>query len=231
MTGIKIIENGRYIINVSAVGTSASVPHILSLTTELHRGVIMKKTFKIPMILLLCAAIALSVLLTGCDEKPANFPVAVSDTTRSAIELNTGGFRDADLEEMYRFMRDGATVNQLNDKYEIACLRKRDDGYQALYWGTKKMLVLNFDAEGNWIEADRLHSLFRLIGSRVKLDQLKAGDNVLKVQQADPTAYFPFLADKENGDLETNHYSEDGYHTRILYDKDFNITSVTYELM
>ena len=93
------------------------------------------------------------------------------------------------------------------------------------------MLVLNFDTEGNWIEADRLHSLFRLIGSRTKLDQLKEGDNVIKVQQADPTAYFPFLADKENGDLETNHYSEDGYHTRVLYDKDFNITSVAYELM
>ena len=191
----------------------------------------MKKALKKPILLILCAVAAASVLLTGCDEKPANFPVELSDTTRSAIELNTGGFRDGDLEAIYRFMLDGATVRQLNDKYEIDCLRKTDDGYQVLYWGTKKILALDFDSEGKWLEADRFHSLYRLIGSRLKLDQLKEGDNVLKVQQADPTAFFPFLADRDSDDLKTDHYSEDGYHTRILYDGDFNIKSVSYELM
>ncbi|WP_407385132.1 hypothetical protein [Ruminococcus sp.] len=192
----------------------------------------MKRRFQKPMLLLLCASLALSVALTGCGAAtPKNFPVAVSDTTRSALELNKSSFRDADLDEIYRFVREGATVSQLNDKYEISCLRQTDSGYSVLYWGTRKILRLDFDAEGNWIAADRLHSLFRLIGSRVKLDNLKEGDPVLKVQQADPTAYFPFLADKTSADLETNHYSEDGYHTRILYDADFNVKSVTYELM
>ena len=191
----------------------------------------MKKTFRKSIVLLLCAVLAISVCLTACDGTEPHFPVALSDTTRSALELNTGGFKDADLEKMYDMMRDGSTVSGLNDKYKIACLRKTDDGYQVIYWGYRKVLVLCFDNEGKWIEADRLHSIRSLIASRVKLDALKAGDNVLKVQQADPLCYYPFLVDQDSTELQTDHYTEDGYHARILYDKDFNITSVTIDLM
>ena len=191
----------------------------------------MKKTFRKSIVLLLCAVLAISAFLTACSGNEPHFPVALSDTTRSALELNTGGFKDADLEKMYDMMRDGSTVSQLNDKYKIACLRKTDDGYQVIYWGYRKVLVLGFDTEGKWVEADRLHSLRSLIASRLKLDALKAGDNVLKVQQADPLCYYPFLVDKDSTELQSDHYTEDGYHARILYDKDFNITSVTIDLM
>ena len=191
----------------------------------------MKTNLIKPIALLLCAALALAVCLTGCGGSEPNFPVPLSDTTRSAIELNTESLKDADLEAIFTFMQEGNSVTKLNDQYKICCLRKTDDGYSVLYWGTKNILVLRFDTDGKWIEADRLHSIYRMTGSRVKLDALKVGDNVVKVQQADATCYFPFLADKESTELETNHYTEDGYHTCIRYDADFNITSVTYELM
>lgn len=189
------------------------------------------KRIKTPIILLLCAVIAISVCLTGCDEKEPNFPVALSDTTRSAIELNTDVRKDSDIEMIYQEMLDGMTVKQLNDSYEIRCLRKDNDGYRVIYTGNTRALVLRFDSEGNWIKTDRLRSLYRIAPTRGKFDVLKVGDNVSKVQTADPTCYFPFLVDSSSDDLETNHYTEDGYHTRITYDSDFNILSIDSELM
>ena len=190
------------------------------------------KKMKTPIILLLCAVIAVSVCLTGCgNQKEKNFPAALSDTTRSALELNTAAYKDSDLETIYQFMKDGATVKQLNDSYEIECLRMDGDSYSVIYWGNHRVLVLHFDADGSWIPADKLHSIRRMVDTRGKFDKLKVGDSVKKVQTADPYCYFPFLIDPESTDLQTDHYSEDGYHTRITYDKDFNIASVDWELM
>lgn len=191
----------------------------------------MKTILKNSMLLLLCAVLALSTLLTGCNANEPHFPVPLSDMTRSALELNTDGYTDAQLSEIYRFMCDDGTVKSLNDKYAIRCLRKDDDGCRVIYWGQKKVLVLRFDNNGEWIQTDKLHSLYRLVGSRANFDQLSVGDPVIKVQQADYACFFPFLADKSSEELETNHYTEDGYHVTVLYDADFNITSVTYELM
>ena len=191
----------------------------------------MKKSFQLPIILLLCAVIAISVLMTGCDSKEPNFPVALSDMSRSALELNTDMLKDSDLEQIYRDMLDGDTVKQLNEAHEIRCLRKDDDGYRVIYTGNTRALVLRFDNDGNWVKTDRLHTIYRISDTRGKFDDLQVGDNVSKVQTADPTCYFPFLVDKSSDDLETNHYTEDGYHTRIMYDADFNIISVKSELM
>lgn len=189
------------------------------------------KLFKNPILLLLCAVVLLSAYLAGCDKKESNFPVALSDTTRSAIELNTEVRKDSDLEKTYQDMLDGATVKQLNDANEIKCLRKADDGYRVIYTGNTRALVLRFDNDGKWVKADRLRSMYRITPTRGKFDKLKVGDPVSAVQTVDPTCFFPFLADSSSTELTTDHYTEDGYHTRITYDGDFNIASINYELM
>lgn len=192
----------------------------------------MKKTLRKSVLLLLCAVIALSAVLTGCGEnKVKNFPVALSDTTRSALELCKDGYKDGKLTEIYEFMCGGKTVDQLNDEYPIDCLRKDDDGCHVIYQGSYRILVLQFNEDGTWRKTDKLHSLYRLTETRGKFDELKEGDAVSKVQKTDPTAYFPFLVDKTSTDLESNHYTDDGYHTTIRYDEKFKITSVTYEMM
>ena len=189
------------------------------------------KRIKTPIIFLLCAVIALSACLAGCDKKEPHFPVALSDPSVSALKLNTNPYKDSDLNQIYQFMLDGGNVNKLNDKYEIKCLRKDEDGYRVIYWGNKSILALRFDTDGSWIKTDKLHTIYTLIDSRGKFDPLQVGDDVSKVQTADPSCYFPFLVDKTSTDLETRHYSADGYYTRIQYDEDFKITSVTSEVM
>ena len=192
----------------------------------------MKNFVKKPLLLLLCAVIALSACLAGCDHKEPRFPVAVSDTTRSALELCTDSRKDGELEQIYDFMlEEDQTPKKLNDKYEIQCLRKDDEGYDVIYTGNTRVLVLRFDTDGKWQKKDKLHCLYCVVDTRGKFDALKESDPVSKVQSADPTCYFPFLVDPESTDLRNDHYSADGYHTRILYDDSFNITSVTYGVM
>lgn len=191
----------------------------------------MKKTIQKPILLLLCAVIALSACLVGCTSNEPNFPVALSDTTRSAFELCAKGYKDSELEEIYHFIESEKTAKKLNDKYEIQCLRKNDDGYTVLYVGNTRVLVLRFDKNGEWQSADKLHSLYRMTDTRGKFDALEPGDPVTKVQVIDPTCYFPFLADPESTDLKTDHYTDDGYHTTILYNDDATVASVTHEIM
>ena len=171
--------------------------------------------------------------LTGCKSNEPNFPVALSDTTRSAFELCTKGYKDTELDKIYQFMLDDEKINakKLHDKYEIQCLRKDDDGYAVYYIGNTRILLLRFNEKGEWVKRDRLHSMYRVTETRGKFDLLKEGDNVTKVQSTDPVAYFPFLVDPSGADLRTDHYTGDGYHTVILYDDNYNISSINYGLI
>lgn len=193
----------------------------------------MQKLLNKSILVLLCAVIALSACLTGCQSNEPNFPVALSDTTRSAYELCAKPYKDTELEKIYQFMLEENDPNakNLHDKYEIQCLRKDDDGYVVNYVGSSRILVLRFNDKGEWEKRDRLHSLYRITETRGMFDVLKEGDNVSKVQTTDPTCYFPFLAGPSSTDLRTDHYTQDGYHTVILYDNNHNITSVSYGLM
>ncbi|MEE3492012.1 hypothetical protein [Ruminococcus sp.] len=193
----------------------------------------MRKIIQKPILILLCAVMVLSACLTGCKSNEPNFPVALSDTTRSAFELCTKGYKDTELDKIYQFMLDDEKINakKLHDKYEIQCLRKDDDGYAVYYIGNTRILLLRFNEKGEWVKRDRLHSMYRVTETRGKFDLLKEGDNVTKVQSTDPVAYFPFLADPSGTDLRTDHYTGDGYHTVILYDDNYNISSINYGLI
>lgn len=193
----------------------------------------MRKIIQKPILILLCAVMVLSACLTGCKSNEPNFPVALSDTTRSAFELCTKGYKDTELDKIYQFMLDDEKINakKLHDKYEIQCLRKDDDGYAVYYIGNTRILLLRFNEKGEWVKRDRLHSMYRVTETRGKFDLLKEGDNVTKVQSTDPVAYFPFLVDPSGADLRTDHYTGDGYHTVILYDDNYNISSINYGLI
>lgn len=192
----------------------------------------MKKIVRKPILILLCAVIALSACLVGCTSNVPNFSVPLSDATRSALELCTTARKDSDLTEIYRFMTDdNINAKKLNEKYEIQCLRKTDDGYSVIYKGNTRLLVLRFNDKGEWQKTDKLQSLYRVTDTRGKFDGLQTGDSVTKVQTADPTCFFPFLADPASTDLRSDHYTDDGYHTIVLYDENHNITSVKSEII
>lgn len=192
---------------------------------------LMKKTFRKTIVLLLAAVIALSACLCGCSGNVKGFPVGLSDTTRSALEICATAHKDHELEDIYRYVKEGNSIGDLNSKYPIECLRSYGDDYAVIYKGNYKVLVLRFDKDANWIEKDKLQCLYRVTFTRGVFDDLSVGDDVTKVQTADPTCFFPFLVTGYQGELVTHHYTDDGYHTTITYNDDLTIQSSDYEVM
>lgn len=200
------------------------------------------KFFRRPVILLLCAAVALCGCLCGCsgEKREKNFPVALSVTDRSALELNPDDkeYKDVELAAIYAYAKENPSVTDLNDEYPICCLRKDDGGYHVVYEGQKRVLVLWYDEEGNWIESEKLTSIARMVTSRGKLDAVKIGDSIKKVQSADPYRYYPFLTDA-SAPLYSDHYCEDGYHVHLTFERvigedgeeNIVVTSNDYDIM
>ena len=187
----------------------------------------MKKILS-PAAVLLCMVLLL-LTLSGCQNEKG-FPIPVSDTTRSVFELSTKTYKDRELEEIYEKMTHSKDINLLNSSYLVECLRKDDDGYRVIYVGKNKLLVLCFDPDGKWQERTKLESLYYASRTRSVFEKLHKGDPVSSVQYADPMGFYPFLLDREGCALESDHYSQDGYHTHITYDKDLKIVSIEHDV-
>lgn len=187
-----------------------------------------------PIAVLLVLCVALSCLC-ACTWTEPNFPVALSPTDRSALELSPKGREDSELSEIYRFIaKDGNNAADLHKKYPILTLRRDGDTYRVLYEGKTRMLALRFDASGEWIPAHKLCCICPLSKTRGVFDDLSVGDSVKAVQTADPICFFPFLAGVDSEPLESRHYTEDGYYTLITYEKtadDYIVKTVETEIM
>ena len=191
----------------------------------------MTTLFRKPILYLLCALTLMSACLCGCT--PANekgFPVPVSDHNRSAFELTDKKHRDAELEEIYALMSERKDINELNKQYAIECLRKDENGYRVIYVGKHYLLVLYFDSNAQWIEREKLQSFFLSCRSRAPFDEIQPGDPIAKVQTADATCYYPFLLDRGDYALESDHYTDDGYHTHITYNEDLTVKTIDTEI-
>lgn len=190
----------------------------------------MNKVLCKPTALLLCVLILLSACLCGCQQNEKGFPVPVSTTQKSAFELNSGGYTDVQLSDIYDCMLEAKTINDLHKKYAIKCLRKDEDGYHIIYTGVKRLLVLRFDSEGNWTDTDKLACIYTITSSRAAFDELEVGDSIELVQAVDPSCLYAFLSGDSDEPRCSDHYTEDGYHTHIEYDEDLDISEIYWDL-
>lgn len=196
----------------------------------------MKNCFRKSVFFLISAVLILSVCLTGCTADEKGFPLPVSPTEKSAFEMCTTMYTDAQLNEIYDYMTEEKDVEKLDKKYELQCLRKTDDGYKVFYVSTKKFLILSFDPKAKFIEEERKACVRDLVQSVAPFYDLKVGDSVHKVQTVDQHSFIYFLAypssltdNGEQGPLFSDHYTEDGYHVHIEYDEQENISSIDFE--
>ena len=184
-----------------------------------------------PAAVLLCVVILLCACLCGCQQNEKGFPVPVSPAEVSAFELNGEGYADTQLGEIYDCMAEDNSIDKLNKKFEIKCLRKNDDGYHIVYTGVKRVLVLSFDSTGSWTDTDKLACIYTLTSSRAAFDKLSVGDSIELVKAADPECRFAFLMSGLGEPRCSDHYTEDGYHTHIEYNSDLNISDIYYDVI
>lgn len=173
--------------------------------------------------------IVILLMICSCSKGGNDLNIEISPPDKNIVDLVSKIYEGTELSELTEF---GGSLNELNSKYPIECLRKEDDGiYRVAYLGDESVITFFFDGSGN--------SIFGRTYNRVQwlksdFDKLVKGQTLGEVMAFDPDGDYLFLYTGRN-DLPriSSHYTKDGYLIYIEYDdsKDGIITSITEELI
>lgn len=174
--------------------------------------------FSLAVILVLCS-------FCSCAKGGNDLKIVISPLDKSLIDLASQIYDEPQLLEISNF--DGS-MNELNSKYPIECLRKDDGVYRVSYIGHGSIAVLLFDNTGN-----------RMSGNIYNTHLLKSDFNTIvegqlleEVRAIDPNGEYLFLYVGRNDIPKiSSHYTKDGYLITIEYDDSNNITSINEELI
>ena len=170
--------------------------------------------------------IVMLLVICSCSKGGNDLNIEISPPDKNIVDIASKIYEGTELSELTEF---SGSLNELNSKYPIECLRKEDDGiYRVAYLGDESVIIFFFDDSGN--------SLFGRTYNRVQsdFDKLVKGQTLGEVMAFDPDGDYLFLYTGRN-DLPriSSHYTKDGYLIYIEYDdsKDGIITSITEELI
>ena len=119
-------------------------------------------------------------------------------------------------------------MNEMNAKFPIECLRKKNSIYRVSYLGDGNIAVLLFDDSGNRVSGN-IYSTPLL---KSNFDNLKKGQLLDEVRVIDPGGEYLFLYTGRN-DIPrmSSHYTKDGYLITIEYDASDKIRNINEELI
>lgn len=182
----------------------------------------LKKQFMFSVIIVL-------LIFCSCNKGGSNLKndleIQVSPPEKSLIDLTSTIYDDSQLTELSKF---GGSIEELDAKYPIQCLRENNGAYRVSYRGKEKIAVLLFDNIGN-----------KLLGNVYSCKLLKSDfANVTKgqlledIRKIDPDGEYLFLYTGRNDAPKTSsHYTKDGFLITIEYDSQNNVFSIDQELV
>ena len=178
--------------------------------------------------LLACVLLTLSAVCS-CTEGGNGLSIEISPSDKSLIELASETYNETQLMNIVSF--DGS-LNDLNAKYPIECLRDRNGMYQAVYLGNGSIAILTFDRSYNK-DFGRIYSASL---SKTDFDKLAKGMSLDEVRSVDPNGDYLFLYTERNDLNESFHCTKDGYFYAIeyVYDesmKSWIVSEITSELI
>lgn len=178
--------------------------------------------------LLACVLLTLSAVCY-CTEGGNGLSIEISPSDKNLIELATETYDETQLMNIVGF--DGS-LNALNAKYPIECLRDRNGMYQAVYLGNGNIAILTFDRSYNK-DFGRIYSASL---SKTDFDKLAKGMSLDDVRSVDPNGDYLFLYTERNDFNESFHCTKDGYFYVIeyVYDesmKSWIVSEITSELI
>ena len=173
---------------------------------------------------LFSVVIILSLLaFSSCSKGELEAQISPSD--KSLIDLASNIYDEAQLSEIAEF---SGSINELNAKYPIECLRAENGIYRASYLGEEGIAVILFDASGNKISG-KIHSAQLSLSD---FDRLAKGQLLAEVKAVDPLGDYPFLYTGRNDAPKlSSHYTEDGYLITVEYDASNTVISINKELI
>lgn len=164
-------------------------------------------------------------LLCACAKGGADLDIEVSSSKKTLVELATITYNEVELLEIARF--DGS-IDELNARYPVECLRDKGGKYRASYLGNGSVVVIMFDNSGNKL----LGNIYSTQQFKSCFDGLEKGQSLEKVREIDPHGEYFFLYTGRNDIPKvSSHYTKDGYLITIGYDDSNSIISVEEELI
>ena len=170
--------------------------------------------------------------------------ITPSPEDKNITELITTVYSAEELEDI---VQSNESIDKLNERYPIECLRKRklmiaydaykppyDDApglyqYQAVYRGEDSVAIIWFDENG--MRAQILHQIYDASLSKSDFDTLSIGQTLDDVMTLHPNGEYLFLSTGINAPRISIHYTTDGYMISFKYDDDNIITDSSVDLI
>ena len=151
--------------------------------------------------------------------------IEISPSDKSIVDLASKVYVETELLELTKF---NGSLNELNIKYPIECMRKDNEMYRVSYLGDVSIAILLFDSSGNKI----LGNIYSTQLLKSDFDGLIEGQLLADVRAIDPNGEYLFLYTGRNDTPKTSsHYTKDGYLITFEYDVSNVIISIKIELI
>ena len=173
----------------------------------------------------LAFVIAIFLVICSCTKGGRDLNIEISPPDKRLVDLTSKMYDETELLEITKF---NGSLNELNVKYPIECLRKDDEMYRVSYLGDESITIVLFDSSGNKIMSNT-HGAHLL---KSDFDGLVKGKSLVEVRAIDPNGEYLFLYTGRNDIPKvSSHYTKDGYLITIEYDASNVIISINNELI
>ena len=164
-------------------------------------------------------------LICSCTKGGNDLTIEIAPSNKTLVDLASKIYNETELSELMKF---NGSLNELNIKYPIECLRKDNGMYRVSYLGDGRIAILLFDDSGNKVFANTYSS--QLLKS--DFDEMVKGRSLEDVMAIDPNGEYLFLYTGRNDTPKvSSHYTIDGYLITIEYDASNVIVSINEELI
>ena len=171
------------------------------------------------------SVIVMLLTICSCTKGGSDLKIEISPSDKSLVDLASKVYEKKQLLELSKF---NGSMNELNTKYPIECLRENNGTYRVSYLGNESIAVLLFDDLGNRL----LGNIYSTQLLKSDFDNIKKGQLLDVVRKIDPNGEYLFLYSGKNDTPKvSSHYTKDGYLITIEYDVSNVIVSINEELI
>lgn len=160
----------------------------------------------------------------GCDSAAKEENVS-KEQTRNITEQIARLYSDAELTNIYSFK---GSLEELDQKYPVECLRETEETKRAIYLGNHSIVFVYFDLNGNQSSVSKMHELRHTSDAFKKIH---IGDTLTDVMEFDPNGEYLFLYTGVQLPHASSHFTTDGYLVVISYDSSNTVTSVNISMI
>lgn len=173
----------------------------------------------------LISIIVMLLVMCSCTKGGSDLNIEISPPDKSLVDLASKIYDETELLELTKF---NGSLNELNIKYPIECLREDNGMYRVSYLGDGIIAIFLFDGSGNRV----LGSTYSTQLLKSDFDGLVEGRSLDEVRAIDPNGEYLFLYTGRNDTPKvSSHYTKDGYLITIEYDVSNVIISMNEELI